>query len=198
MKLSLRYLISPLLLSAVVWAGCAGEPADPEYDAEGARSEIEAVNARFESYVSQQQWDSLMTLYTDDAILMPPGAPMAEGRAIRDGFAEMGESGVSRMDLETVDVAGAGDMAYEVGRYTIEGPSGMHIDEGKYLVVWMNVDGEWRLHRDAFNSDLPSPAGMPTDTTAIDTLTAPGIPRNAVPQDGPPSEDLPTDTSNAV
>ena len=46
-----------------------------------------------------------MTLYTDDAMMLAPGAPMAEGNAIRDGFAQMGGMGVTAIDLQTGDHA---------------------------------------------------------------------------------------------
>ncbi len=163
-----------ILFAAVLFVGCAGERTDAEYDAEGTQTDIEAVNERFETYVAAQQWDSLMTLYTDDAIMMPQGAPMAEGNAIRDGFMQMGEMGVTGVDLETVEIETAGNTAYEVGRYVLQGPNGLEIDHGKYLVVWKNVDGEWKLHRDMFNTDqaaAPPGDAMPSDTTSADTLS---------------------------
>ena len=167
-----RLIVPILLFIGIVAAGCAGNEAGTEYDLESTRGEIEANIQRFESFVAEQQWDSLMTLYTEDALFMPQNAETAEGNAIRDGFVQMGSMGVSGIDLETVDLELAGNTAYEVGRYTLEGPNGMQIDQGKYLVVWKNVDGEWKLHRDIFNTNqpmMPPAGGMSTDTTSADT-----------------------------
>lgn len=166
-----------LVLALTFLIGCADDVRDDDYDVEGVQSEIEATNARFESYVSGQQWDSLAALYTDDAIMMPQGAPMQRGpNAIREGFAQMGQQGgVSNIQLETVEVEASGDLAYEIGQYTLEGQGGTQIDRGKYLVVWRRDGDTWRLHRDIFNSDSVT-SGLPQDTTTVLPEGEGGIP----------------------
>lgn len=63
-----------------------------------------------------------------------------------------------------VDVAKAGDMAYEFGVYSLmlNGPDGKPMnDRGKYVVVWKKqTDGKWKVVADIINTDLPmtSPA----------------------------------------
>ena len=170
MRHTLR-ITTPLLLALfLILTGCEVDDGD-DFDADGARTEIEAANQRFETYIAAQQWDSVQTLYTADAMMLPQGAPLAEGNAIRDGFMQMGRAGIRGIQLETMDVETADETAYEVGRYTLEGPNGMTVDQGKYMVVWKYEDGEWRIHRDMFNSDTPAPGagGLPSDTTLTDT-----------------------------
>lgn len=172
-----------LVLSLAFLVGCVDEPGDTDYDVEDLQDEIEATNARFESHVAAQQWDSVAALYTSDAIMMPQGAPMQRGpNAIRDGFAQMGEQGgVSNVRLETSEVEASGDLAYEIGQYTLEGQGGARLDRGKYLVVWKREGDTWKIHRDIFNSDsMLLGSGLPADTTEIvpgtiqdDTTTAP-------------------------
>lgn len=168
----MRYLqrisIPILLALLLIMTGCEADDGD-DFNADDARTEIEAANQRFETYIAAQQWDSVQTLYTADAMMLPQGAPLAEGNAIRDGFMQMGRAGIRGIQLETMDVETDESTAYEVGRYMLEGPNGMTVDQGKYLVVWKYEDGEWKLHRDMFNSDSPTPAGMPSDTTMTDT-----------------------------
>lgn len=167
------FIVPALIFLGILVAGCADDQDAARHDTEGARSDIEGVNERFETYVAQQQWDSLMTLYTEDAIMMAPGAPSTEGGAIRQGFAQMGQMGVTGIDLETVDVEVAANTAYEVGTYSVKGPNDMEVDQGKYLVVWKNVDGEWKLHRDMYNTNQPtSGGGMPSDGMPADTAMA--------------------------
>jgi ketosteroid isomerase-like protein len=31
------------------------------------------------------------------------------------------------------------------------------LDKGKYIVIWKQEDGQWKLHRDIFNSSMPPP-----------------------------------------
>lgn len=51
--------------------------------------------------------------------------------------------------------ASSGDMAYEIGTYTLsfKGDKGPVQDKGKYVVVWKNTGGHWRAAADIFNSN---------------------------------------------
>ena len=51
-------------------------------------------------------------------------------------------------------------MAYEIGTYTmgLDAPGGRVEDEGKYVVVWTRVGGDWKVAADIFNSNRPAPA----------------------------------------
>jgi len=39
--------------------------------------------------------------------------------------------------------------------YTLVGEGGRVLGKGKYIVVWKRVAGQWKLHRDIFNSNAP-------------------------------------------
>jgi ketosteroid isomerase-like protein len=64
--------------------------------------------------------------------------------------------GITALQLETVEAAGSGDMATEVGRYALQGPGGQVIDEGKYIVIWKQEAGQLKVHRDIWNSNRPA------------------------------------------
>ena len=55
----------------------------------------------------------------------------------------------------TVDLDDRGDIAIELGRYTLLLADGAIADRGKYLVVWKQQDDGWRLYRDIWNSNEP-------------------------------------------
>ena len=40
--------------------------------------------------------------------------------------------------------------------YATYGADDQVADQGKYIVLWPQVDGAWKLHRDIFNSSLPN------------------------------------------
>ena len=44
----------------------------------------------------------------------------------------------------------------ETGRYELYDAQNKILDKGKYVVVWKQENGEWKLFRDIFNSDLPA------------------------------------------
>jgi ketosteroid isomerase-like protein len=63
--------------------------------------------------------------------------------------------GLKSVKLETLDLEVAGDMTHEVGEATL----GLEPKAGtattvmvKYVVVWKQVGGQWRLHRDIWNA----------------------------------------------
>jgi ketosteroid isomerase-like protein len=66
------------------------------------------------------------------------------------------DQGLTDIKLEAVEVESAGNTAYEVGSFSLKAPneSGELVSStGKYIVVWhKSADGNWRLHRDIWNS----------------------------------------------
>jgi ketosteroid isomerase-like protein len=64
--------------------------------------------------------------------------------------------GIAKVQLATDDVEGEGDTAWECGRYVLETADGQVADRGKFLVIWKRVDGNWHLHRDMINTNLPA------------------------------------------
>ena len=117
-----------------------------------SRIEIEAVNRAVEDAVRKRDTERLATLYTADAIVMPPDAPFVKGRDNIKQFwgSAIEQLGVKDVRLNTIDLEIAGDTAHEVGEAVLTLESGG--TTGKYVVVWKKVGGQWRLHRDIWNA----------------------------------------------
>lgn len=123
-----------------------------------ARAEIENLTAKFAEAVTKKDFAKLGTFYEERARLLIAGAPMVEGRAaIQSAQQHMIEGGVQALRLDVVDVIEAGDLAVEIGRYTltIHKPDGASLtDRGKSVVVWRrHTDGALKIAVDTFNSD---------------------------------------------
>ena len=59
-----------------------------------------------------------------------------------------------------IDVARSGEMGYSTGAYrmSFKDPSGKTIeDHGKYVTIWKNRSGKWKVAYDIFNTDLATP-----------------------------------------
>ncbi len=77
---------------------------------------------------------------------------MVSGRpAIAEFWRSFFESGIKDVALETAEVESAGDLAYETGTVQLVAEDG-GVTTARYLVVWKRTDGEWRMHRDTWNS----------------------------------------------
>ncbi|CAN5698170.1 hypothetical protein BH23GEM9_BH23GEM9_19680 [soil metagenome] len=139
--------------SAVVAAGTAGELTQTD------RSAIENASQRWVAAAQAGNWDEVASLYADDAVLMPPNAETQHGRtATRDFLASFPP--VQSINFDRVHIDGRGDLAYVHGRYamTFATPDGQTMeDRGKYIEIWeRQQDGQWRITRDIFNSDMPA------------------------------------------
>lgn len=112
--------------------------------------------------------DKLVAHYTDDAVLMSPGAPPWNGKdAIRAGMKEMiSDSALSLTFVPgRVEVAKSGDMAYTEGSYTMtmtDPATKKPInDKGSYVTVYKKeADGSWKAVSDIATS--ATPPGQPT------------------------------------
>jgi uncharacterized protein (TIGR02246 family) len=97
-------------------------------------------------------------VYTSDGQVLPPNHEFVTGRqAIQAFWQGAMDMGIKVVTLDTVEVEGLGQTAYEVGTFTLQGAEGQVLDAGKYVVIWKQEAGQWKLHRDIFNSSRPAP-----------------------------------------
>lgn len=95
-------------------------------------------------------------LYTTDGQLAPPNSDIVAGRDGIGGFWQaVMEMGLKSVKLETSELDEYGDTAIEQGRYQLADPEGNVADHGKYLVIWKRDGGDWKLHRDIWNTSVP-------------------------------------------
>ena len=95
--------------------------------------------------------------YADDAILMPPNAPIAQGQnAIIATFKSWPT--LTKFQTNDLEIEGSGNLAFIRGTYNIAMKrNGIEIeDNGKYIEIWRKNDrDEWNCIRDIFNSNMP-------------------------------------------
>jgi ketosteroid isomerase-like protein len=117
------------------------------------RKAVEEGNRKFGAAVERKNYPELASLYTNDAKLLAPDAPIVTGRKAIENFWRDAVSalGLVSATLKTLDLEVSEDTAYEVGQGDLKLSSGQATV--KYMVVWRRGDdGTWRLHRDIWNS----------------------------------------------
>jgi uncharacterized protein (TIGR02246 family) len=130
----------------------------PKPTTSGVRNSIVAANEQFVAAFSRGDAAAVAALYGNDAQVLPPNNDLISGQqAIETFWQGVMNIGIKAAKLDTVDVDGSGDIACEVGKYTLLGEGGQEIDTGKYVVVWKQEAGQWKLHRDIWNSSRPAP-----------------------------------------
>jgi uncharacterized protein (TIGR02246 family) len=137
---------------------CADSEAQTNSLGSTDREAIVAVTQAWMTAHANRDWESLSTHYTDNAILMPPFAPIIRGRdAIKEWFAE--NENHTSVIVEIVEIEGYEDLAYVRGTSTITirtpGEEPLSI-RGKYLDIRRRVaDGTWKVSVDMFSPDSP-------------------------------------------
>jgi ketosteroid isomerase-like protein len=118
---------------------------------------MQTTNDLFNSEVfGKRNFTALDDIYTGNARILPPGAPMISGRqAIKKFWTDMVQSAnATSAVLTSVDVMPAGEGAVEIGKATLTveppGQSAAQM-EVKYVVYWQQEDGLWKWHVDIWN-----------------------------------------------
>jgi uncharacterized protein (TIGR02246 family) len=123
------------------------------------REAIVAADDQFMAAFDRGDAAGLAALYTEQGQLLPPNADFMIGReAIQAFWQGVMDAGIASAKIEVFEVEGHGDTAIEVSKYTLHAQGGEELDAGKFIVIWKHVEGEWKLHRDIFNSSKPAPA----------------------------------------
>lgn len=122
------------------------------------RDAITKANGNFMATFGRGDAASMGALYTENGQLLPPNSDFVTGRAAIQGvWQSVMDMGIKGAKLETVELEGVGDTAVEVGVYTLSGEGGQVMDRGKFIVIWKEEGGQWKLHRDIWNSSMPAP-----------------------------------------
>ena len=120
------------------------------------KAAIDASNKKFGAAIAAGDAKAVGAIYTDDATVMPPNSEAVKGRQAIEGlFGMLVTAGVKGAVLTAQEVEVHGETATEVGTYSIQDATGKEIDRGKYVATWKRVKGQWKMHRDIWNSNLP-------------------------------------------
>ena len=143
-----------------ILTACAPAPAPAPEPEDTTEADIEAIEASVAEWLAA--WNAadsatLSSLYTDDAILMPPDGPNIQGREPvgqfwQDNFDEF--TGQQTATAEEVRVLG--DMAFARGTYqVVRTPKAGGEEEersGKFFDLYeRQLDGSWKLSRHTWN-----------------------------------------------
>jgi uncharacterized protein (TIGR02246 family) len=146
----LKLLLSVVCVTALATAAAA----------EDVRQAIEQVNARFMEAFKAGDAATIASLYTETGKMLPPDAAEIVGReAIQAEWQSWIDGGLKDLTLEAQEVEASGDLAYEVGAFSLQVPAesdDMVTAGGNYVVVWKRgAEGDWRLEVDTWN-DAPA------------------------------------------
>jgi len=159
MKLSIRLLLA-LLASLILMSGAFADSHEDDAEATTPESILMQADVTWASAATNKEMDQFYASILEDAVLLAPNAPIAEGP---ESFGMLFELPAVALNWEPVSasVSDSGDLGYTFGTYELsfDGPGGARIvDNGKYITVWKKgTDGSWKVAADMFNTSLPLP-----------------------------------------
>jgi uncharacterized protein (TIGR02246 family) len=149
------------VLGASLMSGCASQAPAP-MDTTADQAALKEITTTWFTAHNKGDADTAAALYAEDAVLMPPHAPVARGRAAIRAFLAKDSADTKSAGLTLVngaETAGvSGDWGWNSGSYTVQDGSGQTVDSGSYLSVSRKVNGTWLYVHDTYNSDRPLPA----------------------------------------
>jgi ketosteroid isomerase-like protein len=153
-----------LLIAFIAAAACATVPPVADTGAIEA-SFVAGTNAWLDAYNAGDA-DKIVAMYANDAVVMPPNAPVCTGRDelrayITSDMAASKAAGIVLVNGPSTTGA-TGDLGWHQGIYTVKAASGETIGSGSYMEVWRKIDGTWVIVRDIWNSDRPSTPPTPS------------------------------------
>ncbi len=166
MKHSFLKLLGIVVIT-ILFSSCVNEPAKTEtaasdFSLDSAKAAIAASNKVFSACFASGDSTAFANCYTSDACLNVTNMPRFCGTQAITGFFNGGRKmGLTNVALTTEEVMGGKDAVVEVGKYEMFVGNNVSAEKGKYIVIWKEENGKWKMHRDIWNSDAPPPPAAP-------------------------------------
>jgi ketosteroid isomerase-like protein len=157
----MKKIFLPVLAACAILFSCTNETAKTAvadtFSLDSAKAAIAASNATYGTCFTTGDSVAFVSHYTSDACINPSNMPkMCGPQAINSFFVGGHKMGIRDVKLTTAEVMGGKDAVVETGTYEILGDKGVSFDKGKFIVVWKEENGKWKMHRDMWNTDLPA------------------------------------------
>ena len=157
-----------LCAAVVLLAACKAQEspkraqARMEKETEAFTAAVSAISKRYQGWFAAGQADSIASMFTEQGREMPPNAPAVIGRpAIKVYEAKNAATFASKLVLRGESYMASGPLGIERGSFTFDAkakpgapkgvPPTIH-DEGKYLIHWHHVNGQWQVADLIWNS----------------------------------------------
>lgn len=135
---------------------------DPEtFNISEAKTQIDAENKVYGARFMQNDSNYYKDRYMADASVLGPNEPAITGReAIRKYFYNDGKNNEITILIQSVSIYGSASLVVEEGIYDFPDGKGRSIDKGKFIALWKQEGGKWKIFREIWNTDMP-PATKP-------------------------------------
>ena len=118
------------------------------------QSQLRELTQDFATSFNTGNYDQAAIMFASDGVLMAPQYEGAYGQKLVERLLrQLGEAGYSDLRLETTRVDHSGDMAMEIGRFSLvvrKADGTLAPERGKYVKVWRRL-GAWLILADCWS-----------------------------------------------
>ena len=126
------------------------------FDLEPVKSHIREMNKTYSNRFMSNDTSFYIERYCADAMVMCPNLETVKGReAIQKFFYNEGNNTDTHIELPEGNIYGNDDLVIEEGLYNFPDGKGGSVDKGKFIAIWKQEDGKWKLYREIWNTDMP-------------------------------------------
>lgn len=170
-----------LLVVAALALGCkqAEESGEMEAPAVDMAAEVQAIHDLEERYMQAfeaRDVDAVLALHTADAMeIAHDGTAEPSSNSVRTQLESAPPGTTISIDSEETSVSAAGDVAYDVGTYTmtVPDPQGGVSETYRYVAGFRKEDGVWKVAVVIGTAALGAPPGQDTMAMPADAPTGP-------------------------
>lgn len=160
-----KILVSICCLAMLLLIGCntergsafeKNEAETVEFDLNSAEKIIREITNRFTEAHITRDTAFLNNCFTEDARVYPPNSEVVTGKA---DIARLNYEWVSYdiHEFREVSTSFYGNEEYLIdeGTYSLSYGEGPVTDKGKYVNIWKNENGTWKIFSNIWNTSLP-------------------------------------------
>jgi ketosteroid isomerase-like protein len=145
-----------VVAAAALLFSCSQSTQSSQFTQAEAAQQITERNQQWMAAVEAGDAAAVAAIYSPTTTFMPPHVPTLKGTEGVQAYIESAiTSGVKKILVETLELEVNGAQAIEIGSYQVLVAGDQVAEKGKYLIEWRHEGGQWYMHRDMFNSDLP-------------------------------------------
>ena len=152
-----------MLFGLLMLTSCGPRDADarpteapPSFDLAAARTLIEQRNAQFTSAHVTGDVATIDAMFTRHATSFPPGAEPAVGQAALHALTvDFLKVGIKTFTERTTSLYGNSEILIDQGEYELSYGPDSTVERGKYVNVWKQEDGSWKIQTNIWNTSPP-------------------------------------------
>ena len=132
------------------------EKTTTEFDLNTAKEEIREKTKLFTEAHITKDTAYLNNIFVVDARVFPPNSEIVVGKkAISQLNTDWVNYGIHEFEEMSTSIYGDQNYLIDEGTYYLQYGEENITDKGKYINIWKNADGEWKICSNIWNTSLP-------------------------------------------